>query len=319
MSTDETAVSPALILDLIHGFRRSKVLFTAVAMGVFDGERPAGAALSRLLDACVSLGLLVRTESGYVNTEIADKYLRSSSASSMCGYIRYSNETLYPLWQYLGDAIVEGTPRWSQAFGEQGPEIRRAVLSSTDFALGMHGIGMLSSAVIVETVDLSPFAAIVDLGGATGHFATAVKCRYPNAQVAVVDLPHVIDVARQYVGRGVELLAADFCVDPLPPADLFVLGRILHHRSEQRGLDLLRRLHELLPRSGAVLVIEAVLDDDRSGPVEAHMHSLNMLVCTDEGRERTFTEYRSLLMRAGFRVVTLTRTSTSLDALLAMK
>ena len=49
---------PAPILELIEAFRRSKTMFTAVKLGIFDGERPQGAAMDRLLDACVGLGLL---------------------------------------------------------------------------------------------------------------------------------------------------------------------------------------------------------------------------------------------------------------------
>ena len=48
---------PAPILELIDAFRRSKTMFTAVSLGIFDGDRPAGAAMDRLLDACVGLGL----------------------------------------------------------------------------------------------------------------------------------------------------------------------------------------------------------------------------------------------------------------------
>lgn len=310
----------ALILDLLHGFRRSKTLFTAVKMGIFDGARPDAVALARLLDACVSLGLLKRDGESYVNTEIADIYLRGSSPSAMCGYIRYSDETLYPMWHHLQSAVVEGTPRWRCTFGEErGPEVRSRVLSSVDFAMGMHGLGLLSSAAVVEAFDLSGFRSIVDLGGATGHFAATVCRCYPAARVTVVDTPQVIECARRYTPPGVHLVAADFCVDPLPPADLFVLGRILHHRSEQRGLDLLRRLHDALPDGGAVLLVEAVLDDDRAGPMQVHMHSLNMLVCTDEGRERTAEEYRELLTVAGFRQVCCRRTGTPLDGILASK
>ena len=74
MATDLTPPDPSVVLDLIEAFRRSKVLFTAVRLGVFDAlaagpkscaalaaELPANAdALERLLDACVGLGLLDR-------------------------------------------------------------------------------------------------------------------------------------------------------------------------------------------------------------------------------------------------------------------
>jgi acetylserotonin N-methyltransferase len=48
------------------------------------------------------------------------------------------------------------------------------------------------------------------------------------------------------------------------------------------------------------------------------MQSLNMLLCT-EGKERTFGEYEALLRQVGFAEVAGNRTSSPLDALLAVK
>lgn len=64
--------------------------------------------------------------------------------------------------------------------------------------------------------------------------------------------------------------------------------------------------------------METLLDNDRGGPVWAHMQSLNMLVCT-EGKERTLPEYAALLNRAGFVNVEGKRTGAPLDAILAIK
>src|SRR5262249_47500266 len=70
---------PAPILDLIEAFRRSKTMFCALNLGIFDGERPPGAAVDRLLEACASLGLLEKRGDKFVNTPVADEYLRRSS------------------------------------------------------------------------------------------------------------------------------------------------------------------------------------------------------------------------------------------------
>ena len=65
-------------------------------------------------------------------------------------------------------------------------------------------------------------------------------------------------------------------------------------------------------------IAERLMDEDRRGPVGAHMQSLNMLVCT-EGRERTLSEYTALLNDAGFCEVSAQVTGAPLDAILAMK
>src|SRR5262245_61752549 len=106
--TNEVAArpDPNIVLDLIVSFRCSKVMFAAVSLGVFDalssGAKSLQAlatdlaadadALERLLDACVGLGLLNRTTSGYQNTSVSSVYLCTSSPRRLTGYINYSND-----------------------------------------------------------------------------------------------------------------------------------------------------------------------------------------------------------------------------------
>ncbi len=301
-----------IVLDLIEAFRRSKTMFAAVSLGVFDGKRPAEyKELPRLLDACVALGLLEKRDGEFVNTPESDRFLRSDSPSTMAGYIRYSNEALYPMWGHLEDALREGTHRWTQTFGEKASLFSfffRTDEAMREFLQGMHGFGQLTSPAVVSVFDLRRFHHLVDLGGASGHLAQAACERYPGMKADVFDLPAVQKLYPQN-------LAGDFFTDPLPPADLYALGRILHDWSEAKIRTLLRKIYEALPPDGGLLVAEKLLDELS---VPAHMQSLNMLVCT-EGRERTAEEYASLLRGAGFRSVESRRTGTPLDVTLAIK
>ena len=49
-----------------------------------------------------------------------------------------------------------------------------------------------------------------------------------------------------------------------------------------------------------MLILEKVINDDRTGPLSSALMSLNMLVVTRSGRERTGPEYGELLIKAGF-------------------
>jgi acetylserotonin N-methyltransferase len=312
---------PAPILDLIEAFRRSKTMFTAVSLGIFDGERPQGAAMDRLLDACVGLGLLTKQEDLYSNTPVADEYLTTSSPRTLSGYIRYSNDALYRLWEHLDDAVVEGTNRWKQTFGSDGglfTHFFRTPEAQRNFLMGMHGFGMISSPAVIGAFDLSRFTSFVDLGGATGHLALAARERYPGMKATLFDLPSVIEVAKEHVGDRVSLIAGDFFVDPLPDGELYAVGRILHDWTEVKIAALLAKIYKVLPEGGGLLIAEKLLKEDRSGSVPALMQSLNMLVCT-EGRERTLSEYTDLLRAAGFRDIEGRVTGAPLDAILALK
>jgi acetylserotonin N-methyltransferase len=304
--------TPDSILELIDAFRRSKTMFAAVKLGIFEGALPSDyKALPRLLDACVALGLLEKRDGIYVNTPQSDKYLRSDSPDSLTGYIHYSNEALYPMWAHLEDAVREGSPRWNQTFGVEGGIFSgffRTEESKRDFLKGMHGFGRISSPAVAAAFDLNRFHRLIDLGGASGHLAEAVHQRYPQIQALVFDLP---EVAELYPGT----IAGDFFTDPLPPADLYSVGRILHDWSDEKIHRLLTRIYAALPEGGALLIAEKLLEP---GYIAAHMQSLNMLIGT-EGRERSAAEYETLLRAAGFSKVESRVTGAYLDAVLAIK
>jgi len=301
-----------IVLDLIEAFRRSKTMFAAVKLGIFNGKRPEGyKELNRLLDACVALELLEKQGDAYVNTPVADKFLRSDSSDSITGYINYSNDALYAMFGHLEDAIREGTPRWKQTFGIEGGIFSgffKTEEGRREFLKGMHGFGRISSPEVVKAFDLSRFHRLVDLGGASGHLAEAARERYPQLQTAVFDLP---SVATMYPGT----IAGDFFTDPLPPADLYSLGRILHDWSDDKCALLLASIHAALPAGGGLLIAEKLLEPHY---VSAHMQSLNMLVAA-EGRERSAAEYVALLRTAGFTDVQSRVTGAPVDATLALK
>jgi acetylserotonin N-methyltransferase len=340
MAKDITRPDPAVVLDLLEAFRRSKTMFAAVALGVFDaldaGPKPLvelaaslkcnADALERLLDACVGLQLLKRTASGYENTPAAAAYLCKSSPRRLTGYVGWSNNVMWKLWDRLEDAVRDGTHRWKQVFGWDGPifdHFFRDEAAKREFTMGMHGYGLISSPHVVAAFDLGKYQRLVDLGGATGHLAIAACRRYLGLKAVVFDLPAIVPLAREVIDASpvadrIEVEAGDFFADPLPTGDLFALGRIVHDWSEDKIHRLLTRIFARLPRGGALLIAEKLLEDDKLGPRWAQMQSLNMLTCT-EGKERTLAEYESLLKRAGFGEVTGCRTASPLDAILAVK
>jgi acetylserotonin N-methyltransferase len=284
-------------------------------------------ALERLLDACVGMSLLSRDDRGYANTPSASAYLCQQSPDRLTGYINYSNDVMWPLWAHLKDAVREGTNRWKQTYGWDGPifsSLYRTEEGRREFLMGMHGFGRISSPHVVAAFDLGRFRRFVDLGGATGHLAIAACERYPQLEAVVFDLPEVLPLAREIISGSpavasrVSVAAGDFFRDPLPEADLFALGRIVHDWSEDKIHRLFGRIYERLPSCGGLLIAEKLLEDDKSGPRWAQMQSLNMLICT-EGKERTVAEYQVLLERAGFRKIEARRTFSPLDAVLALK
>jgi len=155
-----------------------------------------------------------------------------------------------------------------------------------------------------------------------GAFMMELCKRNPSIKGVIVDLPQVLEKTKELLAKqgvdNIELSAADFLGDPLPQGDLYILGRILHDWDEEKVRFLVKKVYDSLPKGGALLIAEMLLDNDKRGPLRTQLQSLNMLVQTD-GRERSFEEYESILIKAGFNTVTANRTGTYLDAILALK
>src|SRR6266850_2161594 len=122
MPQDLTPADPSVVLDLIEAFRRSKVLFAAVALGIFDalasGPKSLAALAAELPADADALDHLPRE---YANTPASAAYLCRTSPARITGYINYSNDVLWQLWSHLEDAVRKGTHRWKQTYGWDGP------------------------------------------------------------------------------------------------------------------------------------------------------------------------------------------------------
>lgn len=336
---------PFKLLEYFNGFRVSKVIFSACELGVFDlllkSQEPLSAqhvarelgtsvdGMERLLDALVGIEILeVETTNGtalYSSTDVANLYLAKGSAKSLHDMIIYQSQTIYPLWNNMGDAVREGKNQNEKTFGLPPEEIFQAIYRSEEEMLKFMGL-MNSSWVldghdIVTAFNLSSFQNIVDLGGCTGALAREMAKAYPSSSVTVFDLPQVVETAQKHFCQENDVITfqtGDFFSGEVPPADLYLLARIIHDWPEERCLKLLKKIYDACKPGGGVLLVETMLFENRRGPVMAQLFSLNMLVQA-EGRERPPSEYTHILNKSGFCNVQVCRTGKTYDAILAIR
>ncbi|KAL3049493.1 hypothetical protein OYC64_008864 [Pagothenia borchgrevinki] len=336
---------PFKLLEYFNGFRVSKVIFSACELGVFDlllkAQEPISAqhvaqelscsedGMERLMDALVGIEILeVETKDGtalYSSSDVANLYLAKGSGKSLHDMIIYQSQTIYPLWNNIADAVREGKNQNEKTFGLPSEDIFKALYRSEEEMLKFMGL-MNSSWVldghdIVTAFNLSGFQKIVDLGGCTGALAREMAKAWPSSSVTVLDLPQVVEAAQKHFPQeddAVEFQSGDFFSDEIPPADLYVLARIIHDWPEEKCVTLLKKIHDSCRPGGGVLLVEALLFENRRGPVTAQIFSLNMLVQT-EGRERPPSEYTRILEKTGFHNVQVCRTGKCYDTILATR
>ncbi|NXH09919.1 ASMT methyltransferase, partial [Bucco capensis] len=346
MSSTDDLDNPQTILQYSRGFLVSKVMFTACELGVFDLLLESGEPLSldaiaahlgtsttgmeRLLDACVGLKLLAvelsQERALYRNTEISNMYLTKSSPKSQYHIVMYYCNTVYLCWHYLADAVREGRNQYERAFGISSADPFGAMYRSEEemlkFMAGQNSIWSICGRDVLAAFDLSSFTQIYDLGGGGGALALECVSLYPNSTVTIYDLPKVVQVAKEQFlppeEHRIAFCAGDFFNDSIPEAQLYILSKILHDWDDDKCRQLLVKVYKACKPGGGVLLVESLLNEDKSGPLETQLYSMNMLVQT-EGKERTATEYSKLLVAAGFREIQVKRTGKLYDAVLGRK
>jgi hypothetical protein len=92
----------------------------------------------------------------------------------------------------------------------------------------------------------------------------------------------------------------DFFTDPLPAADVLVMGRILHNWDVPARKLLIRKAYRALPPGGALIVYDPLISDARRGDAHGLLSSLNMLIETKAGSEYTAAECIAWFRNAGF-------------------
>lgn len=315
-------ITPEPLLQLGLGFMASKTLLSAVELGIFsflaeggrDREAIAGAvglhprSSADFLDALVSLGLLTRDENGaYHNSPAADLFLDRAKPSYMGGILEMANARLFGFWDNLTLALKTGTQQ-NEVTHTGAPffaTLSQDPVAWRNFLNGMNGVSTPLAGALAADFDWTGRRHVVDLGGALGAVPAAVLRSNPDITGAVFELPPVRPVFDEFVAAHglsdrLTFHGGDFFSDPLPTADVYVMGQILHDWNLEQRQFLLRKAYDALPEGGTLIVYDAMIDDERRHNTYGFMVSLNMLIDTEGGSEYTVADATSWLESAGF-------------------
>lgn len=313
-------LTPDALLQLGLGFWGSKALLTAVELDLFSvlAERPhtAQELTDRLglqrrgtldwLDALVSLGVLVRPGDTYANTAEADTFLDRSKPSYVGGLLEMANARLYPFWGSLTEALRTGRPQNEAKVGDDFfAALYEDPMRLEQFLQAMTGISMGSAQAIAEKFPWEQHTTVIDIGAAEGCLPVELARRHSHLTGGGFDLPAVAPVFEKYVAAHgladrLSFYHGDFFTDPLPKADVLVMGHILHDWALYEKQLLLRKAYDALPTGGALIVYESIIDDERRTNTFGLLMSVNMLIETQEGFDYTGAECQAWLADAGF-------------------
>lgn len=317
---------PDRILQTGFGFWPARTLLTAVEFNVFGTLAAAGpldlpTLRSRLglhersardfLDTLVALGFLDRDDDAggrYRNTPETDLFLDPAKPSYIGGILEMCSRRLYGFWNRLGDALRTGELQ-NEAHEGDHDFFKRLYADPQrldGFLRAMTGLSRGANLAIAQRFDWKPYKTFADIGTAQGDLAVQIALANPHVRGAGMDLPAVQPIFERYVRENgladrVKFVSGSFFTDPLPPADVYLMGHILHDWNLAEKRALLKKCYDALPPGGAVIAYDAIIDDARRKNAFGLMMSLNMLIETNGGFDYTGADCRGWMRDAGFR------------------
>ena len=313
--------TPDQILQVGLGFWASKVLLSAVEMELFTelAKHPEDSEAVRdrlglhprssrdFLDALVALGFLERRDGIYSNTPSTDLFLDKRKPSYLGGLLEMANQRLYGFWGHLTEALRTGQPQ-NEAKSGEAPFFEALYADPArlkGFLAAMTGLSHGANMAIAQQFPWHEHKTFVDIGTAQGDLAAQIALANPHITGIGFDLPEAAPVFEEFVEQNglqgrLRFVGGNFFSDDLPQADVLVMGHVLHDWSLDEKRMLIGKAHAALPDGGALIVYEAIIDDERSQNVFGLLMSLNMLIETEGGFDYTAADCIGWMTDAGF-------------------
>jgi SAM-dependent methyltransferase len=280
------------ISRIAYGFMASKVLFAALDLDLFTrlavgpkslsslvGE--SGIAENRLLTlltACTSLGMLVKSESGYANAPASQTYLVQGSPACYADYFRYQTDRqIYPSFQDLNAALRGAPTQRFYAFTEDDA-------LSEQFSRAQHTGSLGPAYLFAKRYDLSDVRCLLDVAGGSGAFSLTLCKRNPAMHATILDFPNMTRVARRYASEvgladRISLVSGNaFEIEWPRDQDAVLISYLMYCVDGSRIPELMLRAYDSLRPGGRLFVHDFMVEDDGNGPSLAALWLVSSLL-----------------------------------------
>jgi hypothetical protein len=320
--TAEERAAATTVLRMIWGTHVSRALYAVAELGIADrlaggpvscaelarGTGADEASLYRVLRLLAGLGVFTEAPPRSFALSILGDRMRSDAPASMRSWaLLFGTTTFSQPFEHILHTVRTGQPGFDVAhempwfeFLSQHPE------DAAVFDAAMLERTAAFAPSVAAGYDFSDIRTVVDVGGGRGILLAAILRGHPHLQGTLFELPAVAAGAgAALAAAGVmdrcEVVAGDFFRGVPAGADCYVLANVLHDWDDTKAIQILAGCREAATRHGRVLIAERLVPDDPAEAVPALLSDINMLVLTG-GRERTNSEYGTLLQAAGLRL-----------------
>jgi 2-hydroxy-4-(methylsulfanyl)butanoate S-methyltransferase len=306
------------IFHVAFGYMASKALFAALHLGIFDAVakgskdikslvEETGAeerTLTTLLTALTAVGLLEKTDSGFVNSPAAQQHLVRGAVGDFGDYLRYQIDRQMYLFMHNLTDVLRGR-RDTVPFVDYEAWFGDAAEASL-YSESQHAASVGPALMLAAQVDLSHRRRLLDVGGGSGAFSITLCRLQPQLSATIVDFPNVIEVARRQVAAArlesqISFVAGNALKTDWPPEQDAVLFSYISGSVSAEGVEeLYRRAYQALVPDGIILVHDFLVDDDRRGPPLTALWALQHATYTPDAVSLTPGFVSGLLRAIGF-------------------
>ena len=275
---------------------------TRTAAGLAEETDTDPAALQRVLEHLVTVGVLAGAADGYALTELG-RELHDNHPDHVRAWLDIRGAVgrgdLSLL--HLLETVQSGQPAYPVLFGrgfwddlDADPQL------AASFHRLMSG-RLIDAPVLARAYDWGSLGRLVDVGGGDGTLLAEILKAHPALSGTVLDRPSAAaDAQRRFERDGLadraDVVAGSF-FDPLPPGGSYLLSGVVHDWDDEHALAILRRCAQALGPDGRVLVLESLNEAD--GPDARHTAMDLRMLAYVAGRERSLRELTALAAGAG--------------------
>lgn len=324
------------MLDMIGSAWVTRAICTFAELGLPDLMKPIGndasqapreatldelaarcncdpAFLHRLLQALQALEVCACDDAGHYGLTALGATLRTDHPGSVKDWAVWWGKHLWPLWGQMSRCIQSGQTARQQLFGLQGYAHLDDPTTARQFHAAMTAVSRWVAMSLVDIMDFSGVRRVLDVGGGHGELVVHILKAHPHLTACIQDLGHALHGARErLLAEGLadrcSLIEASFFDTVAAGADLLLLKSILHNWNDSQCHQILERCTAAMKPGARLVLVERLLPEGGAGDhllhdfhLAAHRSDLNMLVGL-QGRERTLSEYETLLQNAGLRL-----------------
>ncbi len=312
---------------IIAGYKAYQTIKAVLELGLFDyldqtgpsSQEEISTALKinciytpSLLQTLLDMDMLVKHNNKYTNSELARKFLSSSSPNYQGDIIKMAAKSTK--WDNLHDKLTRSSPH-KKAYDSTG--IGWDTLKSLSQRC-MQGELQEVSQAIVDWESFQRAESVLDIGGGHGLYAISLCQVNPRLQGLVFDQPHVIGLTSQYIAKyhledRMKVQSGDINVDtPDGKHDIIIASHILYKFSNNLP-SMLNKISKCLKPGGLLASNHWFEKGSSHVSKQSSLQELDKSLNSPGHHICPFEEYAGYLNEAGFSILRIVDIPSSFD------